>query len=324
MSPDLDAHVRSVVQALERGRLVPFLGAGANLCDRPQGVGWQAGQSQHLPHGGELAKHLAGVFHYPGTPPDLARVSQYAAVIEGTGPLYDELHTLFDADYPASALHTFLAALPARLRSRRLPRTTDPLYRRLITVTTNYDDLLDRAFAAAGEPFHFLWYMADGEQRGSFFHRTPAGATHRVEKPNEYRGLVADEHPVILKLHGALDRRDKEWDSFVITEDHYIEYLTRTTLENLVPVPLPAVLKNSHLLFLGYGLQDWNLRVILHRLWGDRKLSWQSWAIQVNTNEVDQKFWDKREVKILDVPLSTYVAALDAAIDGPPVAEAAP
>ena len=307
-----------MVQALERGRLVPFLGAGANLCDRPPGTQWRAGQSEHLPLGGELARHLAGVFRYPGSQPELARVSQYAAVIEGTGPLYDELHALFDADYPTSSLHRFLASLPARLRSRGLPRTTDRDRRRLVTVTTNYDDLLDRAFDAAGEPFHSLWYMADGDQQGSFFHRTPAGETGRVENPNEYRGLLADEQPILLKIHGALDRRDRGWDSFVITEDHYIEYLTRTNLESLIPAPLPAILENRHLLFLGYGLQDWNLRVMLRRLWGDRKLSWASWAIQVQPDEIDQRFWRQRGVEILDVPLATYVAALASALESLP------
>jgi len=74
---------------------------------------------------------------------------------------------------------------------------------------------------------------------------------------------------VILKIHGAVDRADDERDSFVITQDHYTAYLTRTDIASLIPVPLAAKLKKSHLLFLDYGLRDWNLRVILHRIWGE-------------------------------------------------------
>jgi hypothetical protein len=100
-----------------------------------------------------------------------------------------------------------------------------------------------------------------------------------VERPNEYRALRPGERTVILKMHGAVDRTNPEatWDSYVITEDHYIEYLARTDLANLVPVTLAAKLRRSHFLFLGYSMRDWNLRVILHRIWGEQKLKYKSW-----------------------------------------------
>ncbi len=79
-----------------------------------------------------------------------------------------------------------------------------------------------------------------------------------------------------------MDRASPERDSFVITEDHYIDYLTRTDISNLLPVTLAAKLRKSHFLFLGYSLRDWNLRVILHRIWGEQKLTYKSWAIQVS------------------------------------------
>ena len=43
---------------------------------------------------------------------------------------------------------------------------------------------------------------------------------------------------------------------------------------------LTAKLRKSHFLFLGYGLRDWNLRVILHRIAGEQRLNYKSWAIQ--------------------------------------------
>jgi hypothetical protein len=77
-----------------------------------------------------------------------------------------------------------------------------------------------------------------------------------------------------------------------------------------VPVTLAAKLKKSHFLFLGYSLRDWNLRVILHRIWGEQKLTYKSWAIQLNPEPIERKFWNKREVDIFDVRLEEYVAAL--------------
>ncbi len=304
--PDaFDAHYEAVVKALSEGRIVPFLGAGVNLCGRPLEKKWAYGQSAYLPSERELAEHLARNFDYPpNAPQDLVRVSQYVSVVNGSGPLYEELHTLFDADYAPTALHQFFARLPATLRTKGYVRYP-------LIVTTNYDDVLERAFQAADEPYDLVTYIAEGEQRSKFLHWTPEGETRLIERPNEYRGLSLDQRAVILKIHGAVDRASALWDSFVITEDHYINYLTRTDISNLLPVTLAAKLRKSHFLFLGYSLRDWNLRVILHRIWGDQKLTYKSWSVQGKLEPMDQEFWRKREVEVINVPLEDYVAALD-------------
>jgi SIR2-like domain len=148
-------------------------------------------------------------------------------------------------------------------------------------------------------------------------HWAPGAEAVVVERPNEYRATRPDERAVILKMHGAVDRTDPDapWDSYVITEDHYIEYLAHTDLANLVPVTLAAKLRRSHFLFLGYSMRDWNLRVILHRIWGEQKLKYKSWAVQLRPSELDREFWELRGVDVLDVPLDDYIAELDAAFE---------
>ena len=131
---------------------------------------------------------------------DLARMSQYIALMTGTGPLYEEFHSLFDTDYPPTHVHQFLVALPAILRNKGYPRTEDSLHRQLTIVTTNYDDVLERAFKAAGGSFHLVTYVAEGEQRGKFLHGPPDGEARLIERPNEYDGLSLDERPVTLKI----------------------------------------------------------------------------------------------------------------------------
>jgi hypothetical protein len=301
----LGVHLDTITKAFLDGRVVPFLGAGVNLCGRPPNTTWRPRQPDYLPSGAELASYLAENFGYPsGEPRELARVSQYVTLMTGPAPLYDELHGLLDGDFPPTPLHDLLAALPRTLREKRYPHPNQ------LIVTTNYDDVLERAFAAAGEPVDLASYVAEGEQRGKFLHWLPDGTATVVEKPNEYRNLSLDQRSVILKIHGAIDRTNPERDSYVITEDHYIDYLTRTDLSNLVPVRLAAKLRKSHFLFLGYGLRDWNLRVILHRIWGEQRLHYKSWAIQLNPPVIDQEFWRKRDVDIIDVPLEEYLARL--------------
>jgi hypothetical protein len=141
-------------------------------------------------------------------------------------------------------------------------------------------------------------------------HRLPNDEVRLIEKPNEYRDLSLDQRTVLLKIHGAVDRKKADQDSYVITEDHYTDYLTRTDISNLIPVKLAEKLRHSSYLFLGYSLRDWNLRVILRRIWGEQQLTYQSWAVQLAPTTLDQKFWGKHGVEIVDQSLEDYVAAL--------------
>ncbi len=319
MSEELEGHLDTLIPAITGGRVTFFLGAGVNLCDRTVGQTWQPGKD--LPSGSELAKHLSEALGYPRSEmlthcpscekevmsekmKDLTRVSQCVSVMAGSAPLYEQLHSLLAADYSLTTLHQFIAVLPAVLREKGYPD------RHQFVVTTNYDDLMERAFQKAGEPYDLVTYLAEGDDRGKFLHRLPDGNEHIITVPNEYKDVTSDKRTVILKIHGTVDRAQKERDSFVITEDHYIDYLTRTDISKLIPVGLTGRLKHTHFLFLGYSLGDWNLRAILHRIWGEQKLNYESWAIQLKPSFIDKKSWSKRGVDIIDVSLGAYVSRL--------------
>ena len=58
--PDaVEEHYNILIKAITDGRVVPFFGAGVNLCGRPKDITWQYGQYAYLPSGGELAGYLA-------------------------------------------------------------------------------------------------------------------------------------------------------------------------------------------------------------------------------------------------------------------------
>jgi hypothetical protein len=310
-----DDHYWLVSGRILAGKVVPFLGAGANLCGRPAGHAWELGH--YLPSGLELATVLAERSRYPEPADgDLLRVSQYVDAVLGERTLYEFLRSLFDADYPPTALHRFLALLPGLLRER----SATPL----LILTTNYDDALERAFEARDVPYELLWYEAKRTAScGRFIHRRDGGAVV-IERPNEYTALSASGHSVILKLHGAVNRADARDDSYVITEDNYIDYLSRGDIADQIPMTLRAQMADSHFLFLGYSLRDWNLRVILNRLWGQQALDAKSWAIQreqphAKISEIESKLWnDRGDVDLLYVALEEYVAKLSAEMDCEP------
>jgi SIR2-like domain len=308
-TPD-DDHYWLVASEILDGTVVPFLGAGANLCGRPPQAAWERGR--YLPSGAELAEALAGRWRYPEPEQsrDLLRVSQYVDAVVGARRLYQYLRALFDADYPPTALHHMLAQVPRVLRERGVSQQ--------LILTTNYDDALERAFVAAGEAYDLIWYEAkECRDHGRFIHVAPSADAVVIDVPNEYDALSLDERPVILKLHGEINRLDERRDSYVITEDDYIEYLANGDISSQIPVLLREHMSDSHYLFLGYSLRDWNLRVILNRIWGQQQLDVQSWAIQRPPDgkggEIEQKLWARRgEVELLYGTLEEYVVKLSA------------
>jgi hypothetical protein len=311
---DVSRHCRKVARKMRDGLVVPLLGAGANLCGRPPGAAWRLGSSEYLPNGGELAEYLAHVFDAPeelGLGSDLLRVSQFVDATDGSGELYQKLHRIFDLDYPPGPLHAFLAELAPSLREAGNGMQ--------VILTTNYDDALERAFEARAEAFDLITYIVSSpkEFRGRFMHRPPGEQGRVIESANDYKDLNLQERTVILKLHGAVRRQLETWkeDNYVITEDDYIEYLSRMNLEELLPQAVTSRLRNSHFLFLGYSMRDWNLRVMLHRIWGEQELEYPSWAIQNDPDEMEQAVWAKRNVEILKLELGDYVEQLRAAVE---------
>jgi hypothetical protein len=313
-----DDHYLSVAEKLADGRLIPFLGAGANLCDRG-GEAWERG-GPFFPSGAELARHLAARGRYPD-PDDhnLVRVSQYVDADKGEDELYLYLHDVFKAKCEPTSLHELLARAARALADAGRPQ--------LLAVTTNYDDLLERAFAAEDLEFDVIWYEAKEHSKAhrKFLHRAPGKPPVTITRPNKYTGLpIVLERPAILKLHGCTDRvsANASDDSYVITEDSYIDYLTGD-LSTLIPIALWDRMTDSSLLFLGYSMADWNLRVILNRLWGARKLIAKSWAVQREPDDpiaskIEQTLWDARpSVELLYCELTEYVAHLDAKLRGP-------
>jgi SIR2-like domain len=322
---DLARDVRAVARKMLKGMVVPLLGAGVNACGRPADFVWQARDRQYLPTGGELATYLAEEFDAPqelAKSHDLIRISQFIDSVESSGgELYQTLHEIFDADYEPGPVHLFLARAASLLHERNQLQ---------VILTTNYDDALERAFENAGEPYDLITYVASSpkEYRGRFMHWAPAERDlpppppRVIESANDYR-LGPEKRTVILKLHGAVQRRPPEKDNYVITEDHYIEYLAHTDITSQLPSLVTDKLRNSSYLFLGYGLKDWNLRAILRRIWGEQTNTYGSWAIQKDVDRIERAFWAKRNVEILNLDLAEYFERLGVALDERIATEAA-
>ena len=93
-------------------------------------------------------------------------------------------------------------------------------------LTTNYDDALERAFDEARRALSTLWYEAkQGRRCGYFMHRRDDEVV-AIRKPNET--LLGRPRGDPQAARGDRPRRP-QGDSYVITEDNYIDYLARAT-----------------------------------------------------------------------------------------------
>ncbi len=282
----LEDHYDEVLRAFGAGRLVPVLGPGVGGVPGP-----------------ELALLLAERFALDVDGRSLSYISQAVAARNGVGALHDELHLALDRDVEPSLLHSWLAGLPPLLRRRGLPQQ--------LIVTTGLDTAVERAFEAEAEDLDVVVYVAAGRDRGKFLHIHPSGDATVIEEPNAYTGLQLAERSVLLKIHGQVDRdAARERESFAVCEDDHIDYLAGLEAAGTVPVQIAARLRRSHLLFVGYSVDDWSLRVFLRRVWGHDRLAYRSWAVQPSAEAVARELWHERGVEAYDVAIQAYAEEL--------------
>jgi hypothetical protein len=194
------------------GKLIPFVGSGLS---RPLG----------LPAWSELidlvAKELGydpAVFKVNGN--ELQLAEYYVATTGSIGPLRSVMDKAFnprDEDIARSRSHTALVEMG-------LP----------LIYTTNYDEIIERAFELKGRPCHSIANIGD-------IVRAPRNATH------------------VVKFHGTFS----DDASLVLTESSYFE---RLEFQSALDIKLRADTLGHTLLFIGYSLTDINIRYLLYKL----------------------------------------------------------
>lgn len=309
-APD-SAHFRQIVRHIvDEGNLVPVL--GLRMGEGHRGAQSLIEATQSLPDAEELAAGLAERFNLAPRELDLAQVAQYVYITRGRPDLYMTLKQMLTNDCEPGPLHQLLARIPESVRSLGQERKCQ------LIVTTQFDTALEHAFDEADEEYDLAVYMASGDDKGHFVHFPYDADPVPIAQPNKYGGFpIGDygelERTVIVKIHGAVDgnRGEYRWTgNYVITEDHYIDYLSVRPIGEVVPIQILDKLRNSHCLFLGYTMRDWNLRVFLKRIWGGQPLDTKSWAVQREPDMLEREFWAHNLVDLYASDLRAYADRL--------------
>jgi hypothetical protein len=283
VGPRGESFWETLLENLAEKECTPFLGPGvtANLLPRPE----------------ELAHELARKFSYP-FPDDanLPRVTQFVGTIDNrrlrkqilsvlveqfrrrmglpslkSGMTTTLSQSIEDADWARTSLDLFESEIHHQLADLKLP-----LY-----LTTNIDNFMTLALKAR-----------TGQTRREVVPWRDAAIQRRDLNPP-----ASPDNPVVLHLFGT----DEDLLSMVITEDDHLDYLARISHDHeyFLPVSVNERLASTTLLFLGYRLEDLDLKIIMRGLL--THLDLQRWnmlhvAVQLESSQHEQA----REKEVID------------------------
>jgi hypothetical protein len=182
------------------------------------------------------------------------------------------------------ALQTELAGAPAGLKRIAL-------YRRIVEAA------FGASIARVNRPYEVVVQPING---------------FRGREPNELQDRLASHTGLVLyKLHGSFGHRNEAGECrLVITEEDYIEFLA--FVGSNIPPLVKELITDSTLLFLGYGLEDWNFRAIFKGVVETlpRREQRKSFAIQRSPSEFWVDFWGQKQVEIYDLDLCRFAQDL--------------
>jgi len=225
---------------------------------------------------------------------DLARVALHVESGAGKGALIRRLKKILNGSAcEPSRILTTIAELPLRL-----------------VVTSNYDELLEKAYRAADPPREPV--VIPQPLRG-FKPREQRRWQKELAAvlPTDLSPRRPDEEPVVYKIHGSLGDMSC---GLIVSEEDYIVFLDTLgrNPKGGVPTQIQARVAQSHLLFLGYSLEDWDFRTLWKGLVEQvpREQETTSFAIQKDPSPFWQRFWQRKNVTIYNADLYEFVDEL--------------
>jgi hypothetical protein len=327
-----DEH-NDLIEDIKRGRLIPVLGGDINLCGRPRKANelyanWKSDKGiSYPPTTSELAIYLLekaiestnsegialptillDLLKTKGEknvdaflPIGLVNVCQYLQFWKKDW-LKNRLKEISRLNFEPTPVHEFLLQLAAIKPDPAV--MDDDSFPYPLIVSACFDNVLEKLLDDRQQAYHLISFVLD-KYGGGFEYTDPEkkATVKIVGDLDEATKKALEVHPLIIKLNGGLRSGPEE---FAITEDHYIDYLTHNKLDTNFPPKLLARLKKvgakdgPHLLFLGYSPRNWNLRVILWRIWSELMANTDKhWTfIQEKRKDLgDQDFWIRYAIK---------------------------
>lgn len=245
----LHQYIQELTKASKNGKLVFFVGAGLSaLSEYPQ---WRKLVDEY--YVGLYGKKKESDY----TSDEYLRIPQIFYDVKGEDAYDEILEKVFAVDKPTNQIHDKILAL-------------NPVH----IITTNYDNLIDKA----------CW------QRGRYF--SVISAEEDVAKATSSRYL--------LKVHGDF-RRGYKGKYVVLKESDYMNYdLNYPLISNL----MKTIMATYTIVFIGYGLGDYNINLLLNWVKQLQKDGYKRpFFIRTDHKPIEEniaKYYERKGLRIID------------------------
>lgn len=176
--------------------------------------------------------------------------------------------------------------------------------------TTNYDELLEEACRLVTPHRNLVGPYVYDQSRGE--QEKPESIPFDANKPFEFKATPPPGgHPLVLyKMHGCV----RHTKSMLITTYDYVRYIATWRDERTgVPKEFRDLFGTTTILFLGYGLGDWNFRVIWEAMVGafpSGRMPIQSFAIKSEVTDFERSLFALRGIHLIECDLTLFARAL--------------
>jgi hypothetical protein len=211
MPMDRDKIAR-IANALSGSAATIVLGAGASLDPANDPKSDWTPTILNMPSGGQLNSWLARLGKMPQSD-RLSLTAQYVETFEGESRVRNAINEIFSRPIDPLLAHTFCASFAKWRRDRRDADAGSERFRFPLFITTNYDDLLEQAFATEHIEFDLLSYdELPPNQEVALFHTEYRNETGKLSRPKrirnnlKYSAVSTKQRTCIVKIHGSACR----------------------------------------------------------------------------------------------------------------------
>ncbi|MBN9560456.1 MAG: SIR2 family protein [Alphaproteobacteria bacterium] len=255
-----------LIQAVQNKRVVMFLGAGASMEARgPNNV--------KPPSADALRSTLANHFFAQAMDGyDLMSVADMAITTAGQGVVFERIRAVLEPFSP-SAAHLLL-----------------PRFHWRAIATTNYDLLIERAYAATPQAVQTVVPFVKNSE------------------PVEERQQNVSRPVLLLKLHGCLAHMHDEAVPLVLSHEHYALHSRH---RGRLFTRLNDMAHESTFVFCGYSLGDAHIREILHILAanGVKRPMW--YIVTPKAIDPEVSYWAAQNVHVIRSTFGGFMTALN-------------
>ena len=255
----------NLIQEIKRGNVVLFLGAGASMEAQDANGNKMYGVKQLIE---KLSDRFLGG---EGKSSSLASVAELAESESDLVGVQIFLKQLFETFEPAE-FHLKI-----------------PLYRWKAIFSTNYDLIVEKAYASVkNKPKNLVPIYSSSDRMDSL--------------------IATSQDLPYIKLHGCINKIGEYDPPLILTVDQYVSHRSK---REVLFERLKSLGASNTLLFIGHSLEDSDIRQILHEVNSITSSRPRYYALVLDYTSMQSRLWEGKKVSLMKGTFESFLNKLD-------------